>query len=144
MSMTLEEAIVHAEEIVDRCEVTDGDRACAEAHRQLAEWLSELHERRKADNEIPFGNNAPFSELDSIINAYEIHGNHKKVVELLKELRERRKQPEIIRCKDCENWDTTWQNDFAPNYHYCPIMDGSYSGDFYCAKAERRTDEQQL
>jgi len=42
MSMTLEEAIIHAEEVVDRCEVTDGDRACAEAHRQLAEWLKEL------------------------------------------------------------------------------------------------------
>lgn len=49
-------------------------------------------------------------------------------------------QPEIIYCKDCENWDTTWQNDFAPNYHYCPMMDGTYRGDFYCAKAERRTD----
>ena len=42
MSMTLEEAIIHAEEVVDRCEVTDGDRACAEEHRQLAEWLKEL------------------------------------------------------------------------------------------------------
>lgn len=49
-------------------------------------------------------------------------------------------QPEIIRCKDCENWDTTWQNDSAPNYHYCPMIDGMYSSDFYCAKAERRTD----
>ena len=47
-------------------------------------------------------------------------------------------QPEIIYCKDCENWDTTW--DSAPNYHYCPMMDGTYSGDFYCAKAERKTD----
>ena len=95
--MTLEEAIIHAEEVVDRCEVTDGDRACAEEHRQLAKWLRELKERRKL--------------------------------------------PEIIRCKDCENWDTTWQNDFAPNYHYCPMMDGTYSGDFYCAKAERKTDD---
>lgn len=94
----------------------------------------------ESDNKIPFGN-ASFDELDSIINAYEIHGNHKKVVELLKELAERRKQPEVIHCKDCENWDTTWQNDFAPNYHYCPMMDGTYSGDFYCGKSERRTDE---
>lgn len=45
--MTLEEAIIHAEEVVDRCEVTDGDRACTEAHRQLAEWLRELQETRK-------------------------------------------------------------------------------------------------
>jgi len=40
--MTLDEAIIHAEEVADRCDITDGDRACAEAHRQLAEWLKEL------------------------------------------------------------------------------------------------------
>lgn len=47
-------------------------------------------------------------------------------------------QPEIIRCKDCGHWDRTWQNDFAPNYHYCSLVDGTRSGDFYCADAERR------
>ena len=50
-------------------------------------------------------------------------------------------QPEIIRCKDCKNWDTTWQNDWAKNYHYCPLIDGTRNGDWYCADAERRTDE---
>ena len=64
----------------------------------------------------------------------------RQLAEWLKELAERRKLPEIIYCRNCENWDTTWQNDSAPNYHYCPIMDGTYSGDFYCAKAERRGD----
>lgn len=49
-------------------------------------------------------------------------------------------EPEIIRCKDCENWDTAWQNDYAPNYHYCPFVDGARRDDFYCADAERRTD----
>ena len=49
-------------------------------------------------------------------------------------------QPEIIRCKDCKYWDTTWQNDYAPNYHYCPMIDGTRRNDFYCADAERRTD----
>ena len=33
-------------------------------------------------------------------------------------------EPQIIRCKDCKNWDTTWTNDFSPNYHYCPMVDG--------------------
>lgn len=47
-------------------------------------------------------------------------------------------QPEIVRCKDCEHWDTTWQNDFAPNYHYCPLVDGTRRDDFYCADAEMR------
>ena len=50
-------------------------------------------------------------------------------------------QPEIIRCKDCEYWDTSWQNDYAPNYHYCPLTDTTHRDDFYCADAERRTDE---
>ena len=49
-------------------------------------------------------------------------------------------QPKIIRCKDCEHWDTTWQNDFAPNYHYCPLIDGTRRDDFYCADAELRGD----
>ena len=107
--MTLEEGILHAEKVYEEkldersyaLEFHDNEEAeacqkCADEHRQLAEWLKELAERRK--------------------------------------------QPEIIYCKHCENWDTTWQNDYAPNYHYCPMMDGTYSGDFYCAKAERRTD----
>ena len=50
-------------------------------------------------------------------------------------------EPEIIHCRDCENWDTTWQNDFAPNYHYCPLIDGTRRDDFYCADAERRRDK---
>ena len=50
-------------------------------------------------------------------------------------------QPEIIRCKDCKNWDTTWTNDFSPNYHYCPMVDGVRKEDWFCADAERRTDE---
>ena len=40
--MTLEEAIIHAEDVADRCSVTDGDRRCEQEHRQLAEWLKLL------------------------------------------------------------------------------------------------------
>ena len=50
-------------------------------------------------------------------------------------------EPQIIRCKDCKNWDTTWTNDFSPNYHYCPMVDGVRKEDWFCADAERRTDE---
>ena len=49
-------------------------------------------------------------------------------------------QPEI-RCRDCKHWDKTWANDWSPDYHYCPMIDGIRKGDFYCADAERRTDE---
>ena len=44
--MTLEEAIIHAEEIAERCAVTDGYRTCEQEHRQLAEWLKELKEMK--------------------------------------------------------------------------------------------------
>lgn len=48
---------------------------------------------------------------------------------------------ELIRCKDCKNWDKTWTPHFDPSYHYCSMIDGVREGNFYCADAERRTDE---
>ena len=47
--MTLEEAIRHCEEVAERCAVTDGNLKCEMEHRQLAEWLRELKERREKD-----------------------------------------------------------------------------------------------
>lgn len=49
-------------------------------------------------------------------------------------------EPQIIRCKDCKNWDTTWTNDFSPNYHYCPMVDVVRKEDWFCADAERKTE----
>lgn len=49
--MTLEEAILHCEEVADRCAVTDGNRKCEIEHRQLAEWLRELKKLREVLNE---------------------------------------------------------------------------------------------
>jgi hypothetical protein len=49
---------------------------------------------------------------------------------------EPKEQQEIIRCRDCKHWDKTWTNDWAPDYHYCPIIDGARKCDFYCADAE--------
>jgi len=49
--MTLDEAILHCEEVADRCAVTDGNRKCEADHRQLAEWLRELKMyREKGEN----------------------------------------------------------------------------------------------
>lgn len=42
--MTLEEAIRHCKETADRCQ-----DECGEEHRQLAEWLQELQDRRDAE-----------------------------------------------------------------------------------------------
>lgn len=47
---------------------------------------------------------------------------------------------ELIRCRNCVHWDKTWTNDFSPNYHYCPMVDGVRKDNFYCADAERREE----
>ena len=64
MSMTIEQAIIHAEEVADRCAVTDGNRQCEDEHRQLAAWLRELQERRKAPEIVHCGECVNFSERD--------------------------------------------------------------------------------
>ena len=46
--MTLDEAIIHAQEVAAQL----GCCECADEHRQLAEWLEELRERRKNDREV--------------------------------------------------------------------------------------------
>lgn len=47
----------------------------------------------------------------------------------------------LTECKDCIYWDTTWTNDFSPDHHYCPMVDGVRKKDWFCADAERRTDD---
>ena len=49
--MELEDAIIHAEAVADRCAVTDGNIKCEMEHRQLAAWLKELKERREKDGQ---------------------------------------------------------------------------------------------
>ena len=45
---------------------------------------------------------------------------------------------EVVRCKDCKDWDKNWES--RTEFHYCPMIDGSTSGDFFCADGERRDD----
>lgn len=47
--MTLEEAIKHCEDVADYDCFTDEQRKCSEEHRQLADWLRELKERREKE-----------------------------------------------------------------------------------------------
>ena len=49
--MTLTEAIKHCEDVADYDCFTDEQRKCSEEHRQLADWLKELKERREKDME---------------------------------------------------------------------------------------------
>ena len=46
--MTLDEAIEHAKEVACSCK----NKECAEDHRQLAQWLEELREYRKAGEKL--------------------------------------------------------------------------------------------
>ena len=90
--MTLESAIIHAEEVADRCAVTDGNRQCEDEHRQLAAWLRELQERRK--------------------------------------------EPEIIRCAECKHRFT---HNCVANV-WVSVFGYTVNDDFYCGLAERRPD----
>ena len=58
------------------------------------------------------------------------------IADLLKELKERRKAPEIIRCKDCKHKGTRncVANALTIAFH------SEVKDDFYCGLAERRTD----
>ena len=57
--MTLEEAIIHAEEVAERCAVTDGNIKCESEHRQLAEWLKELKQLKEQTRWIPVSEKLP-------------------------------------------------------------------------------------
>ena len=48
-------------------------------------------------------------------------------------------QPEIIRCKDCKDYQTDWETSY-PNRHYCATMDSMMPEDGFCSYAERCTD----
>ena len=49
--MTLDEAIKHCEEVAAECDKykIEIEYKCGQEHRQFAEWLTELKERRAAE-----------------------------------------------------------------------------------------------
>ena len=83
--MTLGEAIKHAEEVAEEkfnnavyimdkmksavaLENAEECKRCADEHRQLAEWLAELAERRKADPEwIPCSERLPEEDVEVLV-----------------------------------------------------------------------------
>ncbi len=61
--MALEEAIQHCKEIAN------GNCACADDHRQLAEWLTELAEKRKAEPQwIPCSDRLPEEDKEVLLS----------------------------------------------------------------------------
>ena len=43
---------------------------------------------------------------------------------------------EVVRCKDCKNWQRDWK--LPSRNHYCALMDRGSDGTFFCAYGERR------
>ena len=43
----------------------------------------------------------------------------------------------VVRCKDCENWQTDW-NPSIPDRHYCAVMDSMMKAEDFCGYGERR------
>ena len=69
--MTLDEAIIHTREVAAQL----GCCECADEHRQLAEWLEELRERRKNDRTTEHKQLAKQSE-----ELHELYKNNKEVI----------------------------------------------------------------
>ena len=44
---------------------------------------------------------------------------------------------EVVRCKDCVNWQTDWDTSYD-GCHYCSMIDIVIDGDFYCKDGERK------
>lgn len=72
-TMTLDEAIAHAEDVADRC-----DTSCGREHRQLADWLKELldvksqhvgnaAEMREALEFVEHMNDSPYTTYDVLV-----------------------------------------------------------------------------
>ena len=137
--MTLDEAIRHAEEVAEYDCYNDEQKKCADEHRQLAEWLRELKRLRESATDAD-----TISRRAAIDEAYEIiiDGQKFEVVQVETLMGLPSTHPEIIRCKDCR---------YGVDYYhegdcYCsnPKWGLKYFGgswEFYCADAERRTDE---
>ena len=46
---------------------------------------------------------------------------------------------EVVRCKNCRNWDRLWISSmFSENVHYCTFLDTPCNGNFYCGAAVKR------
>jgi len=139
--LTLESAIKHCEDVADYDCFTDDQRKCSEEHRQLADWLRELKERREK---------AQLSGEDATFDLI----SRQAAIDLLKQMRKDgdmipwegkdvfariRKLPsaesEIIRCRNCKF--ASGDSRICMQFGHSPIGELDF-----CAWAERRTDEE--
>lgn len=46
---------------------------------------------------------------------------------------------EVVRCRDCEYWQTGWKpTNAADGYHFCGAVGVVRSGEWFCADGERK------
>ena len=69
--MTLDEAIIHAEQVADSCAVTDGNLKCEREHRQLVKWLKELKRLRASGSEDLISRQNAIEAMWKALYAYE-------------------------------------------------------------------------
>lgn len=49
----------------------------------------------------------------------------------------------VVRCKDCENWDTDWKPaDAEDGEHFCLVFAHTSMPDDFCSRGERRCDNE--
>ena len=80
-----------------------------------------------------------FEQLSKLCETNGIHDSqelYKQYAEWLRELQERRKEPEIIRCAECKHRFT---HNCVANV-WVSVFGYTVNDDFYCGLAERRTD----
>lgn len=81
-----------------------------------------------------------FCETNGLYVSQELYKQH---AEWLRELAERRKEPEIIFCHECKHWkdsDGVYRRGISAESK-CPVNSRQvYEGTFFCGMAERRTD----
>ena len=68
------------------------------------------------------------------------HGSEKPRFELLNTI-PAADAVEVVRCRDCANWDTTWEPETLPEGHFCLELALMTKADFFCAAGEKRETE---
>lgn len=46
----------------------------------------------------------------------------------------------VVRCNDCEHWDTDWETGDEPVTHFCAMVALRTRGDWFCADGERKAE----
>ena len=75
-------------------------------------------------------------DMEEAMNCGKCGEEHRQLAAWLRELQERRKEPEIIRCAECKHRFT---HNCVANV-WVSVFGYTVNDDFYCGLAERRTD----